>query len=275
MKVDRVIIALNNNQTYTHFWNVFSPIWVDVFKIKPVLIFNGTIDEFNQLNFNMVNCEYIIVNKIKNIPSETPDWSVTWSLFWGASQFKDDVCMLVGADQLPLSLFFFDKIKDFSKNDFVIGFSDAYKNYNKETLGYFNTKSNVMYPSSHLVGKGSIFKEIFEIDDLWEDELKKVYSKRELFYLNCKFYPNTLWGLDECYSSDKIFNFPNKEKIHHLNIFWDYWHKNRIDLGGNINNNFSIDNLKNGHYSELTTKNFFGDKLKINTIIDVLKKCII
>jgi len=275
MKVDKVIIALDNNETYTHFWNLFAPIWVDVFKIKPVLIFNGTTDEFNQLNFNVTNCEHIIVNKIESLPNTRPDWSVTWSLFWGVTQFKEDVCMLIGVDQLPLSLFFFDKIKDYSNDDFIVGFSDAYTNYNKETLGYFNTKSNVMYPSSHLVGKGIVFKEIFEIEDLWEDEVKKVYSKKELFYLNCIFYPNTLWGLDECYSSDKIFNFANKEKIQHLNIFWDYWHKNRIDLGGNINDNFSIDNLKNGQYSELTTKNYFGDKIKIDTIIDVIKKSII
>ena len=42
MKIDRVILVLNNNPTYTHFWKVVSKVWKNNFNIKPTLIFNGT-----------------------------------------------------------------------------------------------------------------------------------------------------------------------------------------------------------------------------------------
>jgi hypothetical protein len=163
MKIDKVIIAVDDNPTYVSFWNVVSPIWSEIFKIQPVLIFNGTTDEFNNLGFNVKENEFFIVNKIPNVSESRPDWAVTWSLFWGASKFENDVCMLTGIDQIPLGTFFFEQIEKFSNDDFVVGFSDAYRTYTKNSLGYFNTNTNVMYPSSHLVGKGKMFKEIFEI----------------------------------------------------------------------------------------------------------------
>jgi hypothetical protein len=78
----------------------------------------------------------------------------------------------------------FDLIDEHNDDKFIIGFSDAYKSYTKETLGYFNTHSNVMYPSSHLVGKGVLFKNIFNVDENYEDELSKVFQNKEKYYLN-------------------------------------------------------------------------------------------
>jgi hypothetical protein len=275
MKIDKVIIAVDDNPTYVSFWNVVSPIWSEIFKIQPVLIFNGTTDEFNNLGFNVKENEFFIVNKIPNVSESRPDWAVTWSLFWGASKFENDVCMLTGIDQIPLGTFFFEQIEKFSNDDFVVGFSDAYRTYTKNSLGYFNTNTNVMYPSSHLVGKGKMFKEIFEINDLWDEEITKVHSCKDLYFLNCRSYPGKLWGLDECYSSDKIVSYENKNKIHHLDIFWNYWYKNRIDLSVFPENNIEFEKLKSGFYSELTTKNYFSHKPIIDKIVDFLKQNII
>lgn len=275
MKVNKVIIAVDDNPKYVSFWNIVAPVWSEIFKITPILVFNGTLESFNSLNLNVKEGEYFIVNKLDGINESRPDWAVTWSLFWGASKFENDVCMLTGIDQIPLGKFFFEELSDITDDNFVIGFSDAYKKYDKNTLGYFNTNSNVMYPSSHLVGKGNLFKEIFEIDDLWETEVSKVYSNKNKYYLNCHYYPGTSWGLDECYASDKLESYTNKDKIFHLDIFWSFWHKNRIDLGSSSQRFFDPQKLKTGYYSELTTKNYHSNKPLVNKIIEILKENII
>jgi hypothetical protein len=272
MKIDRVILVLNNNPTYTHFWKVVNKVWKENFNIKPTLIFNGTQKEFDDINLNIHPEDYIIVNTVPEVSESIPDWSVTWSFFWGASQFPDDTCMLAGIDQIPLGDLFFKKVAELSDDKFIVGFSDAYKNYTKDTLGYFNTVTNVLYPSSHLVGKGKRFKEIFEIEDKWEDEIFKVYNSRSRYHLNNKIYRGKLWGLDECYASEKISIYKNPEEIIYFDIFWNYWVKNRIDFCGNVNKNFDINLVKEGHYSEVTTKNYSAYQSKIENIINNLPK---
>jgi hypothetical protein len=273
MKIDRVILVVDTNPTYTIYWNIVSQVWLKKFNIKPTLLFYGTEEEFKQNNFIVDNLDYKILNPIPDISNPNPNWVVTWALFWGATQYPDDVCMLSGIDQIPISTFFFEEISEYNDNHFVVGFSDAYKNYTKDTLGYFNTQNGVMYPSSHLVGKGKMFKKIFEIDEIYENEMRKVFDSKHRYHLNNKFYGDSkLWGLDECYASEKIASYPNQSEIKHLEIFWDYWHPRRIDLNGNINSDFNVDLLKEGYYSELTCKGYETYREKINLVLDNLKE---
>jgi hypothetical protein len=275
MIIDRVILTLDNNKIYTPFWNIVSPVWKEVFNITPTLVFNGTAAEFEENNFDMSFGDYIIIEKVPEVCESNPDWSVTWSLFWAASKFADDVCLLSGIDQIPIGDLFFKMVNEVEEDKFIVGFSDAYRTYKKETLGYFNTNTNILYPSSHLVGKGSKFKEIYDINDDWKSEIVKVYNSKNKYYLNNNFYPNKLWGLDECYSSDKITLFEKQDEIVHFDIFWEYWFKNRIDLGGNINVNFDINLIRSGYYSELTCKEYYGHKPLMDYIIQNLKKLVL
>lgn len=268
MKIDRVILSVDNNPTYTVFWNIVSKIWKEKFNINPTLFFHGTEKDFINNNFNVEGCDYKILNNLPEISDPSPNWVVPWSLFWGASLFEDDVCLLSGIDQIPIGNYFFDQLSKIEDDKFVIGFSDAYKTYNKDTLGYFNTKTNVLYPSSHLVGKGKNFKKIFTIEESFEDELNKVYNSKDRYYLNNKFYNDSkLWGLDECYASEKLSAHENKNEIIMLDIFWNYWHPRRIDLNGGINVDFNLELLKNGHYSEVTCKGYEEYKEKMESII--------
>jgi hypothetical protein len=272
MKIDRVILALNNNPIYTRFWNISANVWKNKFNITPTLIFNGTESEFNSNNFNTSLGEYIIIDKINEASESNPDWSVTWSLFWGASRFPNDVCMLSGIDQVPIGYYFYEQLNYIDDDKFVVGFGDAYKTYTKNTLGYFNTQTNVLYPSSHLVGKGNKFEEIYGIEDEWKDEVVKVYKNRGRYHLSYRGANSKSWGLDECYSSEMISLFPKKDDIVYLNIFWDYFQKNRIDLSGNINSNYNLDLIKSGGYSEVTCKDFSLNQGKLNSIIDNIPK---
>jgi hypothetical protein len=272
MKVDRVILAVNNNLTYTRFWDIVSKVWKNNFGITPTLVFNGTQSEYESTNLNIPKEDFIIVDRVDKVSESSPDWSVTWSLFWGASQFPNDVCILSGIDQIPLGDFFYKKILEFADDKFIVGFADAYRTYDKNTLGYFNTATNVLFPSSHLVGKGSKFKEIFDIEEDWQSEIIKVHESRSRYHLQNKFYPGKLWGLDECYSSEKISTFEKQEELVYLSIFWNYWEKNRIDFCGKINHNYNINLVKEGYYSELTTKQYHTYKKDIENIINILPK---
>lgn len=261
MKIDRVILAVNNNPVYTQHWNIVSPIWEKKFKIKPTLVFYGDEYEFKSLNFDTSKYDFIILPKLNEFSEQNPDWVVTWALFYAASKFKNEICMLSGIDQIPLSSLFFEKIKDIDNDKFIIGFSDAYKTYDKNTLGYFNTKTNVLYPSSHLVGSGNNFKEIFDIDDEWYNEVKKVFTSKDRYYLNNKFYSSKMWGIDECYSSEKLSLYKDEKKIEKLDFFWEFFYPRRIDIDGRINFDFNKDLLIDGYYSEVTCKNIHNGKL--------------
>ncbi len=262
MKIDKVLLSSNNNKSYTVFWNTVSFVWKTKFNITPVLVFYGTVEEFNSNNFDFTYGEYIILEKFTEISDNGKDWVPTWSLFFAASKFEDEICMTSGIDQIPITNLFFNEINDINNEKLIIGFADAYKNYVKTTLGYFNIQTNLMYPSSHLVSKGSKFKKIFDISDNWSDEIHKVYDNRNRFYLT-----EGCWGLDECYASEKISNYINQDEIHYMDLFWKFWHPNRIDIDAQINANYSLEKIKNGEYSEFTTKSFFQYENQINEVI--------
>lgn len=269
MKINRVIFPLNNNKNYTEYWNVFGKVWKEHWNITPTMIFVGTEEELNSNNFNNSIGDIIRLDPVIEVQEKYPDWSVTWSIIYGASLFKDEICITHGIDQLPLSRFFFDKVEEVKNNKFIVGFADAYKRYSPEVLGYYNTVTNVMYPSSHLVGSGDMFKSIYHVDDDWMTEILKVYATRSRYILKNKFYPNSSWGLDECYSSECISKY-DQSNIVYFNFFWDFWHPNRIDRGGQ---NISYDQnlLQNGHYSELHAFRPYKDhKSKVDKIIKCL-----
>ena len=272
MKIDRVILAVDNNPIYTVYWNIVSQVWLKKFNIKPTLLFYGNEEEFKNNNFIVDDLDYKILTPIPEISNPNPNWVVPYSLFWGASQYSDDVCLLSGIDQIPIGNFFFEKLTEYDNDSFVVGFSDAYKTYDKDTLGYFNIQNGIMYPSSHLVGKGKMFKKIFEIDEIYDIEMRKVFESKNRYHLNNRFYSDSkLWGLDECYASEKIVSYPNQSEIKHLEIFWDYWHPRRIDLNGNINSDFNLDLLNEGYYSELTCKGYESYQEKINLVLNSIR----
>ena len=150
MKVDRVILGLTDNNIYSDFWNVFSPVWRLKYNIIPTLIFVGSDEGYNNQN---VSDEFGDIIKVNSVPevvvSEKLDWSVTWALFWAASQFPDDTIMTCGIDQLPLSSWFFEGLSKWNDEQYVIGFGDAYKDYDQYTLGYINNRTEAFFPTSH------------------------------------------------------------------------------------------------------------------------------
>ena len=244
MKVDRIIFGLNKNPVYTSFWNIFAPIWVKKYNIIPTLIFVGTEEEMNSCNLSTSFGEIIRLDPVEEVVvNKNLDWSVTWALFWGASMFPNEICMTSGIDQLMLSDKFIKLLEPISDEKYVIGFADAYDDKD-------------FYPSSHNVAKDKTFKHIFEIEDEWSKEVKKVFDAVKSGKFPEKSI-NLMWGLDECYASDKIVQYEESfsEKLEDSNIiyfeiFRNYWKNSRIDRDG-INISYNKDWLKSGRYSEL------------------------
>lgn len=254
MKIDRLIVCLNNNLTYTGFWNAFSPVWLNKFNLKPTLAFVGTQEELESLS---LSTEYGDIIRLDPVPevivTRDRDWSVTWALFWAASRFPEEVCMLQGIDQMPLSNFFFDSIKDIDSEKYVIGFSEAYEDLSINRNYGYHPKHGQMYPTSHHVAKGKIFSKIYNIDPDWIQEIKKVFSCRSDYKLSYD-----LWGFDECYSSQLINDHKKKygdSMFFNLRIFKSHYSlSHKLDRGFHVSGEDLIwdsEKLKNGHYTEL------------------------
>ena len=87
MNIDRVIFPLNNNKIYTGFWNVFARVWREHFNIIPTMMFVGTEEELNSNNFDKNIGDIIRLEPVQEVAESYPDWSVTWSIIYGASLF--------------------------------------------------------------------------------------------------------------------------------------------------------------------------------------------
>ena len=225
MKVKKVIFAcdLDYLNYFTHvkeFYNTY--LNIDVI----LLLFSANNNKIMSDDRNTV------IHFKKNVKK----YLIPWSLFYGASLFPEDTIMTSGIDQIPLSNIFFNKLKSINEDKLVVGISDCYNGYKKDTLGYYNTLTNVLYPSSHIVGKGKIFKEIFNIQSNIEKEFLKIDNFKDKFYFNNWRYKEELyWGIDECYMSYMISIFKDKEKIHHILDSRNWFLKNRIECLSEFN----------------------------------------
>ena len=189
--IDRVIFCLTNNENYLDFWNYISKIYRNKFDTIPTVFFSGTADEYqNLINTGILSNkhgEIYHLDIVSNISyAKELDWTCTWGLFYGASLFPDDVCMLSGIDQIPLSGKFFDLVKNYNtRENYIVGFSDA---YGKLPSDLHSITESSWFPSSHHVGLGSFYKKLYCIKDTWEEELKRVFDSPERNKLSSSNY---------------------------------------------------------------------------------------
>lgn len=235
MKIDRVIFCLNNNKTYTGFWNINSKIWSEKYSITPTLFYVGEQNEFEKLNLSKNHGDVFFLPNSKNdlTNGSKRNWTITWSLFYGATYFPNETCITSGIDQIPLGDHIAKFVEKYDDEKYLVCWSDAY------------SKNEVLFPSSHHVGKGKDFKEIYKISDDWEEELNKIYNKKNLYSTIAHDY----WGIDEAYSSEIILR-KRSEKVILVKDFFDDWSNRRIDYRKN-GLGHDVNLLKDGYYSEL------------------------
>jgi len=265
--IDRVIFCLTNNENYIDFWNYISKLYKVKFDVTPTLFFSGSNEEFLSLiSSNKLSNKYgelINLQRVDGIDyNPSLDWSCTWGLFYGASLFPNDVCMLSGIDQIPLNFEFFKEIKKIdARKNYIVGFGNAYNSQIKNNYG------NIVYPSSHHVGLGKFFKLIYNIKNNWGDELKQVFEHKNL----CD--NNNYWGLDELYSSYMIQKHINNKNDCNIIIFDDFFNKlinKRITRNEikNITKNKLIENIKNENLYEYHSTRPFNTNIYMDDIFE-------
>jgi hypothetical protein len=244
MKIDRVLLSSNNNKTYCEFWNPLSKVYKEKFNIKPTLIWVGTEEEKNDQGISSEYGDIIIVEPNTKYPIGA---QCTWATYWATQLFKDEVCFICGIDEVPLSgMFIKDIIKPYSDDVYLMLISDA---YHPEHW----TNSAGVSPSGHHVAKGSTFKKIYNLNEVFKDEIEKVFSSDALKLYKDK-NPSGYgsehkdWGIDEAYFS-KVLREYNNDDIISLNNF-GLMRDRRIDCVRNIEIPYDINKLKDGWYSQ-------------------------
>lgn len=241
MKVDRVILSANNNEMYYPFWNVVSRVYKTKFGIEPVLIFLGTDEERTSCDFSE---EYgqVITYDIK-LEGKLA-WECTWALFYFTKFYLDDVCLIMGIDQIPLGTFFIkDVIEDLSDDSYVMLTDDAYKHTKFKTW-----ENGGISPTAYHIAKGETFNKIYKFEDTFENEISKI----ELLNLETMWEADTgssKWGFDETYSSKILFENKNNFKIIGLSKNHEF-NSRRVDCYRNIEVNYNLEALKSNYYIE-------------------------
>jgi hypothetical protein len=236
MKIDRVILSSNANPTYYHFWNALAPVYRDKFKIKPTLIWFGTEQELIDCGVDITIGDFIIVDYHKDY--HLP-WQTTWGLFWATQFYPDDVCLIIGIDQIPLSgMFIRDMISQYSDDSYLMLIADAYSPNHWSIMGSAS-------PSSYHIAKGSTFKKIYDFAESFKEEATKVYNSGIM-----GFWEETegRWGIDETYSSAKL-RLSSGVNIVSLNNF-SLLCERRIECERHKETHFDENQLRNGYYSE-------------------------
>lgn len=165
MKIDKVLFTCNENQEYIGFWNSISKHFKDKIGIEPVLYFLG-----DPTNYNVSDKygEVRQVDVIKNVPTRI-------QALWGKFYFtKDEPCTtwLVG----DLDLYHFDP------EFFNIKGEYDYAHLNEDgyySNGNWRTNDNVDLPGYYHVAKGQVFKDIFELDNSFKDQVSHIHESKK------------------------------------------------------------------------------------------------
>lgn len=239
MKIDRVILTSNFNQTYLGFWNPLSKLYKVKFGITPTLIFLGSEEELEKSN---LSSEYGEIIRQDLVPTKNKSWICTWALFYFTKFFKDDVCLIMGIDQIPLGTYFIvDLISDIDSDTYVMLIDDAYK---LTTPGIVDWSENGFSPSAYHIAKGEIFNKIYNFELNFDEEIKKIES------LNLQTMWGNNWGLDEAYSSKVLYGKKDTEKIIGLKSFSKIMNGGRVECYRTQETPYDLTKLNNNQYIE-------------------------
>ena len=145
--------------------------------------------------------------------------------------------MTSGIDQIPLSGRFFESLAGVSASELVVGFGGAPHYPDLERR--FGCR---YYPSSHLVGLGSVFQRVLRLPERWEDAARAIWNSG---------YPTAWegrWGLDEAFFSQRLAASDAPHTVFPAPWFAD-WASRRLDRSSA----WQLDEQKfrSGWYSEL------------------------
>jgi len=160
LKLDRVILAVDNNPKYIDFWPIVAKAWKSSIGVKPTL---ALISDSN-IEIDETLGDIIRIKPIPGIPTWFQAQNIRLIL---PILFPDEVCITSDMDMLPLSKdFFVNKINKFKADNFVV-----YRN------GSYDVKTP-KFPICYLAAKGKIFSEILDLNNFadYESRIKEWFE---------------------------------------------------------------------------------------------------
>tara|TARA_R100000805_G_C3585093_1_gene88037 strand:+ start:230 stop:961 length:732 start_codon:yes stop_codon:yes gene_type:complete len=183
MKIDKVIMSCDDNPLYADFWKPVSEVWKKRFDIDPVLIYFG--DNKLDETFGQV----IPVKPIEGIPSYA---QAQWARFWFPTLELNTVQIISDIDMFPISRsFFIDQLEAIPDDQYVHLFGN-----------------HRPVPMCYHVAKGSRFKKVLQLDDTFENSIKRAYNSDTYTATHMGF---DKWGFDESYSTKLIEEYDGKD----------------------------------------------------------------
>lgn len=149
LKLDRVILATDTHENYIQFWPIVAKVWKEVVGVTPTLALiadeSVAIDE---------TCGDVIrFDPIPGVPTSLQAQAIRLLL---PAYFPADGCIISDIDMIPLQKsYFVDSIEYIPDDRFIIYRDGAY-----EWMAY------PRYPMCYVAAKGSVFKELFDIQAL-------------------------------------------------------------------------------------------------------------
>jgi hypothetical protein len=151
MKINKAIMSSNDDPMYLDFWEPVSKVWKEKFNIEPVLVFIGD-DE------TPIDETYGTVIRFKPIDSIPVYLQTLWVRYWIPSQFPNDISIISDIDMFPLSKFYFiEQLESIDDNQYV--------HINPVVASYGTL------PSCYHIAKGSVYKNVLELHDTWEESI--------------------------------------------------------------------------------------------------------
>lgn len=243
MKIDYAIHSSDSNPYYLDFWPIVSQLWKEKFNVNPILIYIGDDNIFIDESFGKV----IRLKPIDNIPIYLQTQIVR---FWTPSLYPEKISIISDIDMLPLSIKYFQKsISNFHDDDYV-HINPCIESYGR-------------LPACYHIASGNTFKEVLDIDVDWESFLKKVLSDDR--FINNQNENKKSWFADEVYSTYKVLNFHNQNRI-------------KLSSRSNGQNGFRVDRLNWKYHKSLLRFDYYYDAHSIRPYfenrleIDELKK---
>lgn len=256
MKTDRVILVSNNNPMYYEFWNKLSYTYSTKFNIKPTLIYFGKEQDVEELNLSTEYGEIIV----QQVDGNIEPWIYTWALFYFTKNYLNDVCAIMGIDQIPLGTYFLkDSIKDIDDSKYVMLIDDQYKLEGKYPKKW---DEGGFSPSAYHIAKGSTFSDIYRFEDSFEKEILKLKN------IKLKTMWSNLWGMDEAYSSNVLMNYSDRSRIVDLSKSIEFLRR-RIDCYRSIEVPYDINLMNNNFYIEChSVRPYSNHKNYLNNLFD-------
>jgi len=218
IKIDRVILATNNNPDYIQFWPIVAKTWKEIIGVKPTLALIS--DENIEIDESLGE-----VLRFKTIPGVSTALHAQTIRLLLPAYYENEVCIISDIDMIPLSKkYFTDDIKDLPDDAFIV-----FKN------GYYEANIyHFKYPMCYNASKGKNFKEIFKIKNV--NEIESIIKKWNSLNLG--------WGTDETI----LFKYLNN---------WKHYKTKCIKLGhfddkriNRTNWNYEEQKVKEGYYDD-------------------------